>query len=97
MPNGVSFSGLFPNTLGARMANRKPDVKYTRLEYGREYAFNSLKGKALAAASDAGMIPADSSGTGCNIAPFLKFWDLFAPALNDAFEDFQQQRQTLEQ
>ena len=91
MPNGIS--GLFKHTTEA---TSKPSAQYTRLEYGSKYAFNSLKGKALAAASEAGMIPPASSGDGFNIAPFLKFWDLFAPELEYAFEAFHQQRQTLE-
>ena len=72
-------------------------TKFTRLEHGKEYGFSTLKGKALNAANEAGLIPAASSGDGYNIAPFLKFWELFSPALEDAFHDFQQQGQALRQ
>ena len=62
-------------------------TKSMRLEHGKEYGFSTLKGKALNAANEAGLIPAASSGDGYNIAPFLKFWELFSPALEDAFHD----------
>ena len=72
-------------------------IKSVRLEHEKEYGFSTLKGKALNAANEAGLIPAASSGDGYNIAPFLKFWELFSPMLEDAFHDFQQQGQALRQ
>ena len=84
------ISGLFKNTAGANM-------RVTPLKSGEKYAFDSLKGKALIAAEEAGMIPAAKSGDGYNVAPFLKFWELFTPALNDAFQNFQQQGQMFRQ
>ena len=42
----------------------------------------TLKGAAI----EAGLIPKSSSGDGWNIAPFLRFWDNFAPLLNEAVQ-----------
>lgn len=50
-----------------------------------EQAVLTLKGAALAAAIEAGLVPRLPSGDGYNIAPFLKFWELFLPKLTEAF------------
>ena len=51
-----------------------------------ERAVLTLKGAALAAAIEAGFVPRLPSGDGYNIAPFLKFWELFLPKLTEAFQ-----------
>lgn len=44
----------------------------------------TLKGKALICAIDAGLVPEASDGEGYNIAPFLRFWEMFEPLLKTA-------------
>lgn len=46
----------------------------------------TLKGAAMVEAIEPGLIPKSSSGDGWNIAPFLRFWDNFAPLLNEAVQ-----------
>lgn len=46
----------------------------------------ALKGGAMVKAIEAGLVPKSSSGDGWNIAPFLRFWDNFAPLLNEAVQ-----------
>lgn len=46
----------------------------------------TLKGAAMIEAIEAGLVPKSSSGDGWNIAPFLRFWDNFAPLLNEAVQ-----------
>lgn len=71
--------------------------QYTFLEPDKDYGFATLKGKALVAAQSVGLIPAASAGDGYNIAPFLRFWDAFSPALQEVFEDFKQSGQMFNQ
>lgn len=47
----------------------------------------SLKGSALLAAIDSGLIPEDKKSRDYNIAPFLRFWDAFLPILQKEFEN----------
>lgn len=47
----------------------------------------TLKGKAMVAAIDAGMVPVASGAEGHNIAPFLRFWDAFSPALEQTIRE----------
>lgn len=47
----------------------------------------TLKGAAMIEAIEAGLIPKSSRGDGWNIAPFLRFWDNFAPLLNEAVQN----------
>lgn len=46
----------------------------------------TLKGAANGGSNRGGLIPKSSSGDGWNIAPFLRFWDNFAPLLNEAVQ-----------
>ncbi len=46
----------------------------------------TLKGAAMVEAIEAGLVPKSSGGDGWNIAPFLRFWDNFAPLLNEAVQ-----------
>lgn len=46
----------------------------------------TLKGAAMVEAIEAGLVPKTSIGDGWNIAPFLRFWDNFAPLLNEAVQ-----------
>ena len=46
----------------------------------------TLKGAAMVEAIEAGLVPNSSGGDGWNIAPFLRFWDNFAPLLNEAVQ-----------
>ena len=47
----------------------------------------TLKGLAVLAAVESGLIPEDRKTDEYNIAPFLRFWDLFSPALQQALEE----------
>lgn len=47
----------------------------------------TLKGLAMLAAIDSGLVPEDPSVDGYNIAPFLRFWELFSPSLEKTLED----------
>lgn len=46
----------------------------------------TLKGAAMVEAIEAGLVPKSSGGDGWNIAPFLRFWENFAPLLNEAVQ-----------
>lgn len=50
-----------------------------------ENAVVTLKGQAMLAAIDAGMVPKAKTADGYNIKPFLNFWDRFLPALQEQF------------
>lgn len=50
----------------------------------------TLKGKAMLAAIEAGMIHKATSADGYDIAPFLDFWTRLTPALQEMAEDFKQ-------
>lgn len=52
-----------------------------------ETAAPTLKGVAITAAIEAGLVQRLPSGDGYNIAPFLKFWDLFAKKAENAFQN----------
>lgn len=55
----------------------------------------TLKGKALICAIDAGLVPEASDGEGYNIAPFLRFWEMFEPLLKTAAYETDNSRKML--
>lgn len=50
------------------------------------FATTTLKGKALIAAIEAGLVPKAESGEGYNIAGFLRFWEAFSGPLKEALD-----------
>lgn len=68
-------------------------MNFTPVKPGAVFAAGTLKGKALTAAADAGMIPQTPAADGYNIAPFLKFWDAFSPALKQALREAEERGQ----
>lgn len=68
-------------------------MNFTPVTPGAVFAAATLKGKALTAATDAGMIPETPAADGYNIAPFLRFWDAFSPALNQALQEAEKRGQ----
>lgn len=63
----------------------KGGIFIAHVKPGDELAFTTLKGMALLAAIDAGMIRKEKKGY--NVAPFLKFWEIFQPEMKNAVED----------
>ena len=57
------------------------------MSYGSESAVATLKGQAMLAAIDAGMVPKAKTADGYNIKPFLDFWDRFLPMLEKAAKE----------
>ena len=55
----------------------------------------TLKGKALICAIDAGLVPEASEGEDYNIAPFLRFWEMFEPLLKTAAYETDNSRKML--
>ena len=55
------------------------------------FAFTTLKGKALLCAEKSGMleraIRKEDGKEGYNIAPFLCFWSLFEPEIENVFKE----------
>ena len=68
-------------------------MNFTPVTPGAVFVTGTLKGKALAAAAAAGMIPETPAADGYDIAPFLKFWDAFLPALHQALREAEKRGQ----
>lgn len=57
---------------------------------GRErmqVAYKKLKGQALVMAIDAGLVRKAQTADGYDIAPFLRFWDLFSPLIDEMLDE----------
>lgn len=69
--------------------------KYVKYPAGTEMAAKTLKGKAVTAAIEAGLIPKTDRGypLGC----FLRFWEKFSPAIDQSFEDYYEVRKMREE
>lgn len=59
------------------------------------YSFTTLKGKALIAAVDAGLVKHEKKGY--NVAPFMKFWESFSPDVEKLLEEHYDHWQSLQQ